>query len=81
MRTADAFHELGAALSAGLIERVSSRTLAEPVWEMLENDALVERMVAAGKTLVDGKGLTRVVDIVKNASILTDASKELQYVR
>ena len=73
-RTADAFHEMGAVLSAGLISRLSPQTIKGQIAEIVGNGALVERMVAAGRTLVDGKGLSRVVEI------LTNASKEMQYV-
>jgi hypothetical protein len=38
---------------------------------MLENRRLVERIAEAGQMLVDGKGLARVVDIVRRQLWLT----------
>src|SRR5207302_4693901 len=65
LRTADAFHERGAVLSAGLIERLSPGALLNCCVEMLENRPLVQRITQAGQKLVDGKGLSRVVEIAR----------------
>jgi len=65
LRTADAFHERGAVLSAGLLERLAPGALLSRCMEMLENRPLVQRMTEAGRMLVDGKGLSRVVEIVR----------------
>ena len=75
LRTADAFHELGAVLSAGLLERLSPNALARFCMEMLENRTLVQRITQAGQSLVDGKGLSRVVDIVRRQLWLTSQVK------
>lgn len=66
LRTADAFHELGAVLSAGLLERMSHVDLMARCHELIGNYALTSRMVALGKKAVDGKGLSRVVGIVEH---------------
>jgi spore coat polysaccharide biosynthesis predicted glycosyltransferase SpsG len=66
LRTADAFQELGAVLSAGLLERMSHIDLMARCHELIENYSLTSRMVALGKTAVDGRGLSRVVGIVEH---------------
>jgi UDP-2,4-diacetamido-2,4,6-trideoxy-beta-L-altropyranose hydrolase len=75
LRTADAFHELGAVLSAGLMDRLTPAALMRCCKEMLENRPLVQRITAAGQVLVDGKGLSRVVDIVRRQLWLTGQMK------
>jgi spore coat polysaccharide biosynthesis predicted glycosyltransferase SpsG len=75
LRTADAFHELGAVLSAGLLERLSPAVLLRYTREILEKRPLVQRMTEAGQTIVDGKGLSRVVDIVRRQLWLTSQVK------
>lgn len=75
LRTADAFHEHGAVLSAGLIQRLSPNTLARYCVEMLENRPLIQRLSQTGQTLVDGKGLSRVVEIVRRQIWLTSQVK------
>jgi spore coat polysaccharide biosynthesis predicted glycosyltransferase SpsG len=71
LRTADAFHEHGAVLSAGLLERLSENALKRYCMEMLENRPLIQRLTQTGQTLVDGKGLSRVVEIVRRQICLT----------
>jgi UDP-2,4-diacetamido-2,4,6-trideoxy-beta-L-altropyranose hydrolase len=71
LRTADAFHERGAVLNAGLLERLKPNALLRCCMEMLENQSLVQRLTETGQTLVDGKGLSRVVDIVRRQVWLT----------
>ncbi|PYS51037.1 MAG: hypothetical protein DMG13_19460 [Acidobacteria bacterium] len=71
LRTADAFHERGAVLSAGLAERAFAPILLSHCLEMLENAALVQRITEVGQRLVDGNGLSRVVEIVRRESWLT----------
>ena len=66
LRTADAFHDLGATMSAGLLDRLSSGELLERCNEILGNRSLVSQMVSTGQGLIDGKGLSRVVEIVRN---------------
>lgn len=66
LRTADAFHELGAVLSAGLLERMSHVDLMARCHELIGNYPLTSRMVAIGRKAVDGKGLSRVVGIVEH---------------
>lgn len=75
LRTADAFHERGAVLSAGLMERLSPSALLRNCVEMLENRQLVQRISQAGQMLVDGKGLSRVVDIVRRQLWLTSQTR------
>jgi len=75
LRTADAFHELGAVLSAGILERLSPPLLLRHCREMIENHSLVQRITDAGQMLVDGKGLSRVVDIVRRQLWLTSQMK------
>jgi len=75
LRTADAFHELGAVLSAGLMDRLTPAALMRCCKEMLENRPPVQRITAAGQVLVDGKGLSRVVDIVRRQLWLTGQMK------
>lgn len=75
LRTADAFHEHGAVLSGGLIQRLSESSLSRYCIEMLENRTLVHRLAQAGQTLVDGKGLSRVVEIVRRQIWLTSQVK------
>jgi len=65
LRTADAFHEHGAVLSAGLAERLTSETLLHYGRGILENRSLVQEMTETGKMLVDGKGLSRIVEITR----------------
>ena len=66
LRTADAFHELGAVLSAGLLERMSHADLLARCHELVGNYPLTSRMVAIGKKAVDGRGLSRVAGIVEH---------------
>jgi spore coat polysaccharide biosynthesis predicted glycosyltransferase SpsG len=68
LRTAEAFHDHGAVLSAGLMERLSGNTLLRHCAELLDNRTMVQQMTEAGKMLVDGKGLSRVVEIVRRES-------------
>ncbi len=75
LRTAEAFHQLGAVLSAGLLDRLSASPLLRCVKEMLENRPLVQRITDAGQMLVDGKGLSRVVEIVRRQLWLTSQVK------
>lgn len=75
LRTADAFHERGAVLSAGVMERLSPGTLSRFCIEMFENRQLVQRMSQIGQMLVDGKGLSRVVEIVRRELWLTSQMK------
>jgi spore coat polysaccharide biosynthesis predicted glycosyltransferase SpsG len=65
LRTADAFHERGAVLSAGLIHRLSPNGLQKCCAEMLENRSRIQQLSETGPMLVDGKGLSRVVEIVR----------------
>jgi UDP-2,4-diacetamido-2,4,6-trideoxy-beta-L-altropyranose hydrolase len=71
LRTADAFHEKGAVLSAGLIQRLSPSALMRCCLEMVENRRLFQRLSETGQTLVDGKGLSRVIEIVRRQLWLT----------
>jgi spore coat polysaccharide biosynthesis predicted glycosyltransferase SpsG len=64
LRTADAFQEVGAAVSAGLLDRLSPSALLTRCHELLGNQSLTSRMIAAGRRVVDGKGLERVVGIL-----------------
>jgi spore coat polysaccharide biosynthesis predicted glycosyltransferase SpsG len=66
LRTADAFHELGAVLSAGLLERITHVDLMARCHELIGNYPLTSRMVAIGRKSVDGRGLSRVVGIVEH---------------
>lgn len=75
LRTADAFHELGAVLSAGLIEKLTPAKALNHAIEILDNRPLVRRMTQAGQMLVDGKGLSRVVEIVRRQIWLTSQTK------
>jgi UDP-N-acetylglucosamine:LPS N-acetylglucosamine transferase len=75
LRTADTFHERGAVLSAGLIERMSPGALVRCCMEMLDNRSLVQRLSETGRMLVDGKGLSRVVEIVRRQLWLTSQVK------
>jgi spore coat polysaccharide biosynthesis predicted glycosyltransferase SpsG len=75
LRTAEAFHELGAVVSAGLRDRLSAASFRRCCRQMLENRRFVQRMTEAGRTLVDGKGLSRVVDIVRRQLWLTSQVK------
>ena len=75
LRTADAFYERGAVLSAGLIQRLSPGALLRCSIEMLENRTMVQRLIEAGQMLVDGKGLSRVVEIVRRQLWLTNQEK------
>jgi len=75
LRTADAFHELGAVLNAGLIQRLSPSILLRCLKDMLGNRSLVHRMTSTGQMLVDGKGLSRVVEIVRRQLWLTSQVK------
>jgi spore coat polysaccharide biosynthesis predicted glycosyltransferase SpsG len=71
LRTADAFHERGAALNVGLIHRLSPNALQRCCAEMLENRARTRQLGETGQMLVDGKGLSRVVEIVRRQLWLT----------
>ena len=66
LRTAEEFQELGAAVSAGLLDRLSPGELLDRCKQILADEPMVSRMVAAGQNLVDGKGLQRVVEIIEN---------------
>jgi spore coat polysaccharide biosynthesis predicted glycosyltransferase SpsG len=75
LRTADAFHERGAVLSAGAADRLASSTLSRFCIEMLENRQLVQRISRIGQALIDGKGLSRVVEIVRRELWLSSQMK------
>jgi spore coat polysaccharide biosynthesis predicted glycosyltransferase SpsG len=75
LRTADAFQERGAVLSAGLLERLSPSALVDCCLQMLENRSLIQRLSEVGQMLVDGKGLSRVVEIVRRQLWLTSQVK------
>lgn len=75
LRTADAFQEVGAVLSAGLLERLSPSVLLRSCRQMLENRLLVQRISQTGQMFVDGKGLSRVVEIVRRQLWLTSQEK------
>ncbi len=75
LRTADAFHERGAVLSAGLLEHLTDAALLGHCIEMLENRTLVQRLSETGRMLVDGKGLSRVVEIARRQLWLTNPVK------
>jgi len=75
LRTADAFHEAGAVLSAGLREHLTGPALLRCCKEMLENKRLVQRISQIGQRFVDGKGLSRVVEIVRRQLWLTSQEK------
>jgi spore coat polysaccharide biosynthesis predicted glycosyltransferase SpsG len=66
LRTAEEFQQLGATVSAGLLDRLSSSELLDRCREMLGNEFLVSQMVSTGRDIVDGKGLSRVVEIIGN---------------
>jgi hypothetical protein len=75
LRTAEAFHERGAVLSAGLLDRLAPGVLLNCCMEMIEDQSLVQRLTETGRTLVDGKGLSRVVEIVRRQIWLTSQLK------
>ncbi len=75
LRTADSFHEQGAVLSAGLVDRLSADTVRRCCTEMAQNHSLIQRLGEVGQTLVDGKGLSRVVEIVRRQLWLTRQMK------
>jgi hypothetical protein len=66
LRTAEEFQQMGATVSAGLLDRLSSSELLDRCREMLGNELVVSKMVSTGRDTVDGKGLSRVVDIIEN---------------
>ena len=66
LRTAEEFQQLGATVCAGLLDRLSSSELLDRCREMLGNKILVSQMVSTGRNIVDGKGLSRVIDIIEN---------------
>lgn len=66
LRTAEEFQQSGATISAGLLDRLSSGELLDRCRELLGNSSLALQMVSTGRDLVDGKGLSRVVEIVGN---------------
>ncbi len=75
LRTAESFHELGAVLSAGLMEKLTASKTLNHAIELMENRPLVKRMTQTGQMLVDGKGLSRVVDIARRQIWLTSQTK------
>ena len=75
LRTAHAFHERGAVVSAGLVERLEPGALLRCSMEMFENQAMLQRLSQVGQMLVDGKGLSRVVEIVRRQLWLTSQEK------
>jgi UDP-2,4-diacetamido-2,4,6-trideoxy-beta-L-altropyranose hydrolase len=75
LRTASAFQERGAVLSAGLIDRLSTNALQRCCAEMLDNRARIQQLSETGQMLVDGKGLSRVVEIVRRQLWLTRQMK------
>jgi spore coat polysaccharide biosynthesis predicted glycosyltransferase SpsG len=67
LRTAEEFQQLGATTSAGLLDRLSPAELLDLCRELLGNKSLVSQIVSIGRELVDGKGLSRVVEIIGNS--------------
>jgi UDP-2,4-diacetamido-2,4,6-trideoxy-beta-L-altropyranose hydrolase len=67
LRTANAFHERRAALSAGLVNRLTTDALIARARQIMDNISETERMVRIGRNLVDGEGLNRVTRIVRQA--------------
>jgi hypothetical protein len=75
LRTADAFHERGAVLSAGLIHRLSPDALRRCCTEMLGNRSRIQQLSETAQMFVDGKGLSRVIEIVRRQLWLTSQVK------
>ena len=71
LRTAEAFERSGAAISAGLIDKLKPADLAERALELIQNPSLRHRLAALGRKLVDGKGLFRVTEIARRELCLT----------
>ena len=71
LRTAEAFERSGAAVSAGLIDKLKPAELAERALELIQNPSLRRRLAALGQKLVDGKGLFRVTEIIRSELCLT----------
>jgi spore coat polysaccharide biosynthesis predicted glycosyltransferase SpsG len=65
LRTAMAFQERGAVICAGMIESLSSADLLRCSAEILKNFSLAQQLASRGQELVDGKGLSRVLEIVR----------------
>jgi UDP-2,4-diacetamido-2,4,6-trideoxy-beta-L-altropyranose hydrolase len=66
LRTGEAFQNAGATLCAGLMQNLTAANTAEYCKELLSNRPLADRMIRAGHALVDGKGLSRVAQIVRS---------------
>jgi UDP-2,4-diacetamido-2,4,6-trideoxy-beta-L-altropyranose hydrolase len=75
LRTTEAFLERGAVLSAGRVRDLQPGVLLACCLEMVENRSMVHRMTRAAQTLVDGKGLSRVVEIVRRELWRTSQKK------
>jgi spore coat polysaccharide biosynthesis predicted glycosyltransferase SpsG len=67
LRTAQAFREHGAVLSAGMAQDLSAETFLGYCAEILKDPSLANELAARAQRLVDGKGLSRVVEIVRRA--------------
>jgi hypothetical protein len=78
LRTAAAFHELGAVLCGGPGGTLFHRhRCCVAAGRCSKNQPLVQRISQAGQTIVDGKGLSRVVEIVRRQLWLTSQQKNL----
>ena len=65
LRTAMAFQERGAVICAGMIETLSSEALLGYSAQILKDFSLAQQLAATGQELVDGKGLSRVIEILR----------------
>jgi spore coat polysaccharide biosynthesis predicted glycosyltransferase SpsG len=65
LRTALAFQEHGAVICAGMAENLSAETFLGHCAQILKDPSFVDDLGARAQKLVDGKGLLRVVEIVR----------------
>jgi spore coat polysaccharide biosynthesis predicted glycosyltransferase SpsG len=75
LRTALAFQDEGAVLCAGLLGSLPAEVLVGFCREIISNPPLAQRLARRGQELIDGKGLSRVLDIVRRQLWLTEQTK------
>jgi spore coat polysaccharide biosynthesis predicted glycosyltransferase SpsG len=75
LRTALAFQDEGAVLCAGLLGNLPAEALIGYCTEIINNPPLAQRLAERGQQLIDGNGLSRVLDIVRRQLWLTEQKK------
>jgi len=64
LKTAEAWHKIGAGINLGYASKISTKKIRETVTNTLSDEILLKKMSEKGKEKVDGKGLERITKII-----------------